>query len=223
MQGTRSATGKMAEFKKGAFTVAAKEGAPVVPITLDGTGRLMRNGTNASLRAGCSRQANARVRARDEAVPGKGHHHRAPADSRRRRGGDVRCRASRRRVRSGAEVPRAEERRRRQGVSCGLALSRGASGRAAQSAPRETTLWPVNIRWYDERVDADAKSTSGKRRRLAAAPRAPVPLRRRAPAQCCGLLQARLLLRRVRRAPTALRRVRRAMCRVRRSVSSARC
>ena len=43
-QGTRSATGKMAEFKKGAFTVAAKEGAAVVPITLDGTGRLMRNG-----------------------------------------------------------------------------------------------------------------------------------------------------------------------------------
>ena len=34
----------MAEFKKGAFTVAAKEGAAVVPITLDGTGRLMRNG-----------------------------------------------------------------------------------------------------------------------------------------------------------------------------------
>ena len=37
----------MAEFKKGAFTVAAKEGAPVVPITLDGTGRLMRNGAHA--------------------------------------------------------------------------------------------------------------------------------------------------------------------------------
>ena len=34
----------MAEFKKGAFTVAAKEKVPVVPITLDGTGRLMRNG-----------------------------------------------------------------------------------------------------------------------------------------------------------------------------------
>ena len=44
VQGTRSASGKMAEFKKGAFTVAAKEGAAVVPITLDGTGRLMRNG-----------------------------------------------------------------------------------------------------------------------------------------------------------------------------------
>ena len=47
MQGTRSATGKMAEFKKGACTVAAKEGAAVVPITLDGTGRLMRNGARA--------------------------------------------------------------------------------------------------------------------------------------------------------------------------------
>lgn len=34
----------MAEFKKGAFSVAAKEGAPIVPITLNGTGRLMRNG-----------------------------------------------------------------------------------------------------------------------------------------------------------------------------------
>lgn len=35
----------MAEFKKGAFTVAAKEKTPVVPVTLDGTGALMRNGT----------------------------------------------------------------------------------------------------------------------------------------------------------------------------------
>ena len=43
-QGTRSASGQMAEFKKGAFTVAAKENVPVIPITLDGTGRLMRNG-----------------------------------------------------------------------------------------------------------------------------------------------------------------------------------
>ena len=38
----------MAEFKKGAFTVAAKENVPVVPVTLDGTGRLMRNGACAS-------------------------------------------------------------------------------------------------------------------------------------------------------------------------------
>ena len=51
MQGTRSASGKMAEFKKGAFTVAAKEGAAVVPITLDGTGRLMRNGACGELPA----------------------------------------------------------------------------------------------------------------------------------------------------------------------------
>ena len=48
LQGTRSASGKMAEFKKGAFTVAAKETVPVVPVTLDGTGRLMRNGACAS-------------------------------------------------------------------------------------------------------------------------------------------------------------------------------
>jgi 1-acyl-sn-glycerol-3-phosphate acyltransferase len=41
----------MAEFKKGAFTVAAKEGAAVVPITLDGTGRLMRNGARAAVAA----------------------------------------------------------------------------------------------------------------------------------------------------------------------------
>ena len=46
LQGTRSATGRMAEFKKGAFTVAAKENVPVVPVTLDGTGRLMRNGAS---------------------------------------------------------------------------------------------------------------------------------------------------------------------------------
>jgi 1-acyl-sn-glycerol-3-phosphate acyltransferase len=36
----------MAEFKKGAFTVAAKEQVPVVPVTLEGTGRLMRNGAH---------------------------------------------------------------------------------------------------------------------------------------------------------------------------------
>lgn len=33
----------MADFKKGAFSVAAKLGVPVVPITLDGTGCLMPN------------------------------------------------------------------------------------------------------------------------------------------------------------------------------------
>jgi len=46
LQGTRSASGRMAEFKKGAFTVAAKEQVPVVPVTLEGTGRLMRNGAH---------------------------------------------------------------------------------------------------------------------------------------------------------------------------------
>jgi len=48
-QGTRSSNGRMAEFKKGAFTIAAKEGVPVVPITLRGTGALMRNGREHSL------------------------------------------------------------------------------------------------------------------------------------------------------------------------------
>lgn len=48
-EGTRSPNGKMAPFKKGAFTVAAKEKTPVIPITLDGTGRLMRNGKEGQL------------------------------------------------------------------------------------------------------------------------------------------------------------------------------
>ncbi|XP_039138929.1 1-acyl-sn-glycerol-3-phosphate acyltransferase BAT2, chloroplastic-like isoform X3 [Dioscorea cayenensis subsp. rotundata] len=40
-EGTRSKDGKLGAFKKGAFSVAAKTGAPVVPITLMGTGELM--------------------------------------------------------------------------------------------------------------------------------------------------------------------------------------
>jgi len=43
-EGTRSADGKMAEFKKGAFSIAAKEKALVVPITLVGTAARMKNG-----------------------------------------------------------------------------------------------------------------------------------------------------------------------------------
>ena len=43
-EGTRSRTGRMAEFKKGAFSIAAKTGAPVVPITVDGAGPLMPSG-----------------------------------------------------------------------------------------------------------------------------------------------------------------------------------
>ena len=42
-EGTRSKDGRMHEFKKGAFSVAAKAGVPVVPITLKGTGDLMPN------------------------------------------------------------------------------------------------------------------------------------------------------------------------------------
>lgn len=40
-EGTRSKDGKLGVFKKGAFSVAAKMGVPVVPITLLGTGKLM--------------------------------------------------------------------------------------------------------------------------------------------------------------------------------------
>ncbi|KAM0946845.1 putative 1-acylglycerol-3-phosphate O-acyltransferase [Dioscorea sansibarensis] len=40
-EGTRSKDGKLGAFKKGAFSVAAKTGAPVVPISLMGTGELM--------------------------------------------------------------------------------------------------------------------------------------------------------------------------------------
>ncbi|KAK3236809.1 hypothetical protein CYMTET_53070 [Cymbomonas tetramitiformis] len=51
-EGTRSETGEMADFKKGAFSVAAKAKVPVVPITLVGTGKLMGNGNEGSLRSG---------------------------------------------------------------------------------------------------------------------------------------------------------------------------
>ncbi|KAL3362608.1 hypothetical protein AABB24_012094 [Solanum stoloniferum] len=40
-EGTRSKDGKLGPFKKGAFSVAAKTGVPVVPITISGTGRIM--------------------------------------------------------------------------------------------------------------------------------------------------------------------------------------
>ncbi|CAL8469963.1 g9505 [Coccomyxa elongata] len=43
-EGTRSKDGKMAEFKKGAFSVASKAKVPIVPVTLLGTGHLMPNG-----------------------------------------------------------------------------------------------------------------------------------------------------------------------------------
>ncbi|XP_059286204.1 1-acyl-sn-glycerol-3-phosphate acyltransferase BAT2, chloroplastic [Lycium ferocissimum] len=40
-EGTRSKDGKLGPFKKGAFSVAAKTGVPLVPITITGTGRIM--------------------------------------------------------------------------------------------------------------------------------------------------------------------------------------
>nr|XP_004242591.1 1-acyl-sn-glycerol-3-phosphate acyltransferase 1, chloroplastic [Solanum lycopersicum] len=40
-EGTRSKDGKLGPFKKGAFSVAAKTGVPVVPISISGTGRIM--------------------------------------------------------------------------------------------------------------------------------------------------------------------------------------
>ena len=42
-EGTRTKTGRMATFKKGAFSIAAKEKVPVVPITIDGAGPIMPN------------------------------------------------------------------------------------------------------------------------------------------------------------------------------------
>ncbi len=44
-EGTRSKTGEMAEFKAGAFKIAQKNNAPVVPFFIEGTGQLLeRNG-----------------------------------------------------------------------------------------------------------------------------------------------------------------------------------
>ncbi|KAK9818704.1 hypothetical protein WJX74_010425 [Apatococcus lobatus] len=42
-EGTRSTSGRLASFKKGAFSVAAKAQVPVVPITIVGTGKMMPN------------------------------------------------------------------------------------------------------------------------------------------------------------------------------------
>ena len=39
-EGTRSKTGEIGEFKGGAFKVAQKTGAPIIPVALDGTGAL---------------------------------------------------------------------------------------------------------------------------------------------------------------------------------------
>ena len=51
-EGTRSTNGKLAAFKKGAFSVAAKVGARVVPVTIIGAGELMRSGKETQLYSG---------------------------------------------------------------------------------------------------------------------------------------------------------------------------
>ncbi|KAL6641253.1 hypothetical protein ACP70R_019434 [Stipagrostis hirtigluma subsp. patula] len=51
-EGTRSKDGKLGVFKRGAFSVATKTGAPVIPITLIGTGRLMPSGMEGILNSG---------------------------------------------------------------------------------------------------------------------------------------------------------------------------
>lgn len=51
-EGTRSKDGSLGTFKKGAFSIAAKTGVPVVPITLMGTGKIMPVGMEGTLNAG---------------------------------------------------------------------------------------------------------------------------------------------------------------------------
>lgn len=51
-EGTRSKDGKLGTFKKGAFSIAAKTGVPVVPITLIGTGKIMPPGMERELNPG---------------------------------------------------------------------------------------------------------------------------------------------------------------------------
>ncbi|XP_012575453.1 1-acyl-sn-glycerol-3-phosphate acyltransferase BAT2, chloroplastic isoform X2 [Cicer arietinum] len=51
-EGTRSKDGKLGAFKKGAFSIAAKTNAPVVPITLIGTGQIMPAGREGMVNLG---------------------------------------------------------------------------------------------------------------------------------------------------------------------------
>ncbi|KAM7511659.1 hypothetical protein LguiB_010534 [Lonicera macranthoides] len=51
-EGTRSKDGKLGAFKKGAFSIAAKTGVPVVPISLIGTGKIMPVGRESRLYPG---------------------------------------------------------------------------------------------------------------------------------------------------------------------------
>jgi len=43
-EGTRSLSSEMGEFKKGSMKLATKAGAPIVPITVDGTYRVLETG-----------------------------------------------------------------------------------------------------------------------------------------------------------------------------------
>ncbi|TYH15627.1 hypothetical protein ES288_A05G057100v1 [Gossypium darwinii] len=52
VEGTRSKDGKLGDFKKGAFSVAAKTRVPVVPITLIGTGGIMPAGMEGVVNSG---------------------------------------------------------------------------------------------------------------------------------------------------------------------------
>lgn len=51
-EGTRSKDGRLGAFKKGAFSVAAKTGVPVVPMTIMGTGNIMPTGKEGLLNPG---------------------------------------------------------------------------------------------------------------------------------------------------------------------------
>lgn len=44
-EGTRTRDGKLQPFKRGAFTLAAKSGVPIVPVTINGTFRIMPKGS----------------------------------------------------------------------------------------------------------------------------------------------------------------------------------
>jgi 1-acyl-sn-glycerol-3-phosphate acyltransferase len=44
-EGTRSSDGRLGRFRRGAFVMAAQAGAPVVPVALGGTQRIMRKGS----------------------------------------------------------------------------------------------------------------------------------------------------------------------------------
>jgi 1-acyl-sn-glycerol-3-phosphate acyltransferase len=44
-EGTRTTDGKLQSFKRGAFTLAAKSGVPVVPMTINNTYGIMPKGT----------------------------------------------------------------------------------------------------------------------------------------------------------------------------------